>query len=217
MALNIGALCALAAYTVHSVFDFNLHIPANVLLLAFVFGIIANPGVTYEATPAMPTKSLIFWRVVLFALAALLGFQVWQFAPGEYFAERARTALRDYRFLSAIDFALKGLKYETENPFLFYYLGRGRVLGGDLQQDPEASASFYRAALPAYTKARELAPLDKTYALELAFTYDALKRFAEAEWLYEEARALDPRSTSIDRYYKAHLNRWREGNPDRVE
>ena len=48
MAMNTGALGALAAYVVHSMFDFNLHIPANVLLLAFVFGIIANPGVTRE-------------------------------------------------------------------------------------------------------------------------------------------------------------------------
>jgi O-antigen ligase len=217
MALNIGALCALAAYTVHSVLDFNLHIPANVLLLAFVFGILANSRVTHETSPPRPTVGLIFWRVVLFALAALLGFQTWQLAPGEYFAERSRTALRDYRFLSATDFALKGLKYEKENPTLFYYLGRARVLGGDLQENPEASASFYNAALPAFAKARELAPLDKTYALELAFTYDALKRFAEAESLYAEARTLDPRSTSTTRYYEAHLNQWKKSDPSQAE
>ena len=45
MALNMGALCSIAAYAIHSVFDFNLHIPANVLLFAFVFGLIANPGI----------------------------------------------------------------------------------------------------------------------------------------------------------------------------
>ncbi len=217
MALNVGALCALAAYTVHSVLDFNLHIPANVLLLAFVFGIIANPGVMHEYTPPILAKSLIFWRLVLFAIATLLGFQVWQLAPGEYFAERARTALRDNRFLSALDFALKGLKYEADNPILFYYLGRARVIGGDIQQNPEASASFYNAALPAFARAHELAPLDKTYALELAFTYDALKRFLEAEPLYGEARALDPRSTSTTRYYQAHLNQWKKSNLNQAE
>ncbi len=43
LALTIGALGAMAAYGVHSLFDFNLHIPANVLLLAFVFGILVTP------------------------------------------------------------------------------------------------------------------------------------------------------------------------------
>jgi len=59
--------------------------------------------------------------------------------------------------------------------------------------------------------ARELAPLDKTYAIELAFTYDALNRFSEAEWLFAEALALDPRSTSTKRYYQAHLESWKNG------
>jgi O-antigen ligase len=211
MALNAGALCALAAYAVHSVFDFNLHIPANVLLLAFVFGIIANPAVTYENNPSQPVRGLIFWRVVMFILAAVLVWQVWRLTPGEYFAEKARAAVRDYRFLSAVDFARKGLGYESENPLLFYYLGRARVVGGDSQQSPEASASYYEAAVPAFAKARELAPLDKTYTIELALTYDALSRFNEAEWFYYEARALDPRSTSTNRYYQAHLERWKNG------
>jgi O-antigen ligase len=210
MAINIGALGALAAYVVHSIFDFNLHIPANLLLLAFVFGIVANPGVNYDAaSEKTAARGLIFWRLLLVALAAVLGVQTWRLAPGEYYTERARTALRDYRFLSAIDYALKAVKYETQNPSVFYYLGRARVLGGDVQRSPEAAASFYEAALPAYIKARELAPLDKTYALELAFTYDSLKRYGEAEGLYYEARLLDPGSTSTEAYYRAHLERWK--------
>jgi O-antigen ligase len=211
MALNAGALCALAAYTVHSVFDFNLHIPANVLLLAFVFGIIANPGVTHENSPSHLAPGLIFWRVTMLTVAAVLGLQVWRLAPGEYFAEKSRTALRDYKFLTAVDFARKGLEHEGENPLLFYYLGRARVLGGDSQQTPEASASYYEAAAPAFARAYEIAPLDKTYAIELAFTYDSLGRFNEAEWFYYQARALDPRSTSTNRYYQAHLERWKNG------
>lgn len=217
MALNVGALGALSAYVVHSVFDFNLHIPANVLLLAFVFGIIANPGVSRGPGESTPAKSLIFWRLLVFVLAMFLGWQSWRFAKGEYYAEKARTELRDYRFLSAIDFALKGIKYEKQNPLLFYYLGRARVLGGDIQRNPEAAASFYQAALPAYAKARELAPLDRTYTLELALTYDSLKRFAEAEWLFGEARALDPRSTSLKGYYQAHLDRWKGIEPPGAE
>jgi O-antigen ligase len=213
MALNVGALGALAAYAVHSVVDFNLHIPANVLLLAFVFGILANPGVAHE--PGAPrAKSLIFWRLVLVAISAILGLQAWRLGPGEYYAEKARTALRDRRYLSATAFAREALKYEKGNPLIYYYLGRARVVGGDLQQEAEARESFYRAAEPAYIKARELAPLDETYALELAFTYDSLKRFDEAEWLYDEARRLDPKSILRQRYYEAHLDQWKGQKTD---
>jgi O-antigen ligase len=211
MALNAGALGAVGAYLVHSIFDFNLHIPANVLLLSFVFGILANPGISRDSNDMKPMAGLIFWRLFLFALSLLLGVRVWQLAPGEYYAERARVALRDYRSLAAIAFTNTGIEHEKENPNLFYYLGRARVLAGD-QSDSATRASFYRAALPPYQEARKLAPLDETYALELAFTYDGLGRFSEAEWMYGEALALDPNSTSVRQYYQAHLKRWETPN-----
>jgi O-antigen ligase len=208
MALNAGALGAVGAYLVHSVFDFNLHIPANVLLMSFVFGILANPGISRDNIDPKPMARMVFWRLLLFALGLLLIVRVWQLAGGEYYAERARVALRNYRSLSAIAFALKGIEHEKQNPNLFYYLGRARVLAGD-QADSAVRASFYRAALPPYEEARKLAPLDETYALELAFTYDGLGRFREAEWMYDQALALDPNSISAKQYYQAHLERWR--------
>ncbi|MGC3989296.1 MAG: hypothetical protein QM796_06390 [Chthoniobacteraceae bacterium] len=51
LALQIGALSAMSAYLAHSVVDFNLHIPANALLMAFIFGMIANPGRETEPAP----------------------------------------------------------------------------------------------------------------------------------------------------------------------
>lgn len=61
MALNVGALSALAAYAVHSAFDFNLHIPANVLVLAFVFAILANSGVEQSSAIARNPWRVIPW------------------------------------------------------------------------------------------------------------------------------------------------------------
>ena len=56
LALYLGAIAAIAAYVVHSALDFNLHIPANALLLAFVFGLLANPGVAHRS--AAPPEHL---------------------------------------------------------------------------------------------------------------------------------------------------------------
>ena len=48
--------------------------------------------------------------------------------------------------------------------------------------------------------------------LELAFIYDGLQRFAEAEWMYYEARGFDPKSIAAQQYYEAHLARWKAGD-----
>ena len=211
MALNIAALCAIAAYAVHSIFDFNLHIPANVLLLAFVFGLLANSGVTYDGAPVAVSRTLIAGRIALALVAVVLGWQIWRFAPAEYYKERARMALRDYRFLTAIDYATKASRADPRDPEPFYYLGRARVLGGSVEKNQDAAASFYRAAVPAFERAVALAPLDETYLIELALTWDALKQFSEAEWRYDQAMALDPLSSSLREYYRAHLDQWKGG------
>ena len=208
LALNIGALAAVAAYLVHSVFDFNLHIPANVLLLAFVFGILANTGLERESNRPTVSRSPVLWRTALCALAVIVLLQCIRLLPGEYFAEKARTAVRDYRPVDALYFALEGIAHEKENPNLYRYLGMARLFCGDTSGDLRARQSFYSEALQVLNQARSLAPQDETFALQLASTYDALGRFAEAEWMYDEAMGLDPKSKSIRNHYQAHIQRW---------
>ena len=147
--------------------------------------------------------------VLLLALALVLGIQAWRLFPGEFFAEQARAALRDRRPFAALSFARRGLAFEKENPQLYYYLGRSRFLTGEREVDPRARASFSLAALPAYETARQLSPLDETYPLELALTYDSLGRFPEAEWMFDKAHELDPNSDALQHYYEGHIEQWR--------
>lgn len=213
MALNIGALSAVGAYAAHSVVDFNLHIPANVVLMAFVFGIIANAGVIYEPGSPPFTRSLIFGRVMLVLIGLALAWRAWSLAPGEYYGEKARVALRDNGFLSAVDYAEKATATDPTNPEPYYYMARARLLGGDLQDDGEAADSFYEAAVPPLQRAVALAPLDETYPIELALTYDSLERYAEAEWLYWVGMRLDPLSSTLREYYRVHIERWKSSEP----
>lgn len=221
MALNIAALAALSAYVVHSIVDFNLHIPANALLLALVFGILANPGVRFESRPvaaASMSAAALIWRATTAVIAVVLAAVIYRLAPGEYYAEHARTALRDYRLVSAIELAKTAITFDDRNPLVHYYLGRARVLAGDRQATPEAAASFYGAAVPEFERARALSPFDETYAVELGLTFDSLERFTEAEWLFDEALAMDPKSISVRAYYGAHLDRWkRTGAPPKAQ
>ena len=209
LALNIGALSAIGAYVVHSVVDFNLHIPANALLLAFVFGLIANPGIKYSSETARPAVNIIP-QVAIALLGVILLIQSTRLFFGEYYAERARTALRDENPSAAIAFANKALVHEKQNPDIYFYLGRALCAVAHKKDRADELAPFYEGALGAFENANRLAPLDGTYPLELASTYDEVGRFAEAEGMYAVARSRDPRSTAISQLYQFHLKSWQK-------
>lgn len=217
LALNIGALAAVSSYVVHSALDFNLHIPANLLLLAFIFGLLANEGVRRESASASAPRSQPLWRIALPALGLILLVQCARILPGEYFAERARAAVRDGQTGRAIYNARRGLEYDAANPDLYFYLGLARVVNAESMDEPAAAASFYREATNALERARSLAPQDTPYALELADALDAQQRFDEAEGIFNDLMRLDPRAQSLQRYYQGHLDRWRGLPPPTVE
>jgi tetratricopeptide (TPR) repeat protein len=202
-----------AAYIVHSFVDFNLHIPANVLLLAFVFGILANAGIQRETQDSAVPRSILWWRGLLPATGAFLAIQCVRLLPGEYFAEHARSELRDTQTDAAIRSALRGLKSEKHNPFLYQYLASAKLTRCDSLPGTAERTSCYEDALSALSKARELAPPDRSFLVPLALTYDELGRFAEAEWIFYEAQRWDPRSIYLKEIYNYHLSRWRTPEP----
>lgn len=212
LALNIGALSSVAAYGVHEALDFNLHIPANALLMAFVFGVLANYGLVREREEASTSPVDVIARLALGALALLLICASVRLLPGEYYSERARADVRDNRPALAVVNATRGLKFDSRNPDLYYQLGAARMAMGDAIGDPVAAKSFYNDAIEALGKAAAIAPQDEVYALALASALDSAERYVEAEWIFYEAMQLDPKSDSIPRYYEGHLGSWR-GRP----
>ncbi|CAN5751936.1 hypothetical protein BH20VER1_BH20VER1_07410 [soil metagenome] len=214
LALNIGALAAVASYLVHSVVDFNLHIPGNLLLLAFVFGLLANDGIHREsaASPEV-SKGQILWRFALPALGVILLVQSARLLPGEYLAERARGALRDRQPASALRMARDALKSDPQNPDLYFYLALGRLALADEAEDPRAAASFQQSAIPELERARAIVPQENLYALELATTLGALRRFEEAEEIYTDLMQRDPRNVSIHEAYDGHQKAWQSPPP----
>ncbi|HEY5036568.1 MAG TPA: O-antigen ligase family protein [Chthoniobacterales bacterium] len=213
LALNLGAIGAIAALIIHSFFDFNLHIPANVLLLAFVFGILANDGVEREEE-RIPAPSRFPWnRLVMALLAVLLAWACVRYLPAAYFAERARVALRDERHVAAMAWADKAIARDQENPETWFYLGESRVRRAEITPSAEAKASFERAAIVPFEHALELAPNDETFLIALGRVYDSLGRYPEAEWMFGRAVAWDPKSDVVKKSYAAHLAFWKTNKP----
>jgi len=208
MALQIGALCAVVAYVVHSIFDFNLHIPANLLLMAFVFGIVANAGVERSALPEKPRGITVAWRLVAPVVAILVAVQCVRLLPAEYYTERARIALRDYDLGGAVSYALKGLQSEQKNPDLYQYLGSAQLDQAAEAKDRATRTGLYEAAIDSFEKGRAVAPQEKSFWVALGQAYDQLGRFEEAEWVLYQAQALDPNFQPLKDLYNEHLRRW---------
>ncbi len=204
LSLNIAAISAVAAYVIHSAVDFNMHIPANALLLAFVFGILANPGASQPSEDSLVRPSRLP-SLTLFSLGTFLFLQCGRLLPGEYFAEQAREALRDEDPATAISLARKALGYELGNPDIFFHLGRAQIALANRNASPEARTALIEQALPAFKEAQRLVPLDGSYPMEIARVYDRLGRFHEAEAMYQIALARDPRSNNMQQSYEAHL------------
>jgi Flp pilus assembly protein TadD len=69
---------------------------------------------------------------------------------------------------------------------------------------------LFESAIIPIENARDLAPRDVYFTVELAFIYDALNRFQDAENNFQRALQLDPKSVSLRQDYEEHLRRWRE-------
>ena len=202
-AWNMGALAAVGCLLVHSAVDFNLHIPANALLMAFVFGVLANPGRGLPPEGQLPAR---FRRSDLLPRLALPALGVWILAvglpklPGAYYAEKARVALRDNRSAAALNFARQGLEHEHADPILYGYLGEARLnLAGNGPDTPFAR-SFREAAVEAYTQAIRLSPQDSYLLVRFGEAYTRLGEFDAAGKVFARALLWDPNSGFVLTY-----------------
>jgi O-antigen ligase len=217
LALTIAAFCSVAAYMVHSLVDFNLHIPANACVMAFVFAILASPGnVLSGGKQAQPQQTVAKWLPYAQKIPAALG--VWLIAaalptwPSEYHADNARRLLSDWRMLESPEYATKadfhsrkGLGYDAKNPELYYYLGEAHILLADFAEDPNDRKRHYEESITAYKNALSLSPRDVRFLILLGPTLDAIGRHEEAEQTLVDAIKLDPNWWKVHAEYGAHL------------
>ncbi|MHA3771141.1 O-antigen ligase family protein [Verrucomicrobiota bacterium sgz303538] len=203
LALYIGALSAIAAYLVHSVMDFNLHIPGNALLFAFIFGVIISPARPPQGSKTAGTANLLRW--VLPALGLWICVVGLPKFPGEYWTDQTRIAVRDNRFADATKLGQKALGYEKGNPELYFHLGNAYRGLGLLGPNARAKRPQFESAVDAYQKALAIFPYDSHTTIRLAQTLDDLGRFKEGGEAYQSAIKLDPNLSDVYAYYASHL------------
>ncbi len=208
LALQIGAISAIAAYLVHSAVDFNLHIPGNALLFAFIFGIAASPGGEPTASGAKPAPAGAGIRVFQFALPILGLWMLFSGAPkffGDYWTERARAAIHFEKYQDGVKAGERALQYETRNPFNYYLLALAQARIALETQQPDLRRQALERSVTAAQNALRIFPQDeKTLAL-FARTLDQLKRYKDAGQVYKQAIAVDPKLSALHAYYARHL------------
>lgn len=205
LALVVGALSGIAALLLHSLVDFNFHLPSNVLLGAVLFAIMATPSaeITVASAEFRSRAAWLPWVGPMLSLA-LLALSV-RLLPGEYFNELSRRAVRDGRYEEGRALAERALTFERKNPNVYFNLAEARHYQTQGMTDAVGRAALHEQAAEAYEEALKLFPQDTRLLLKLGATLDLAERFDEADAIYRRAIANDPNFGNVYAYYGLHF------------
>ncbi len=217
LAITVGAMSSLAACIVHSGTDFTLHIPANMLTMAFVCGVLASSGSARESASETAESSdsnvSPYFRLALPALALWLGLRALPTWPAEYFSFQARLITSDSKYMESgeearalEDLVQRGLQWDPLNPILRRYAGVAQTALAAQATDAAMQEKWAHQALAAYEEAEKLAPGDVYGVLNLAWEYENQQRYADAGPLFKRAVELDPTSSNAHYAYASHLH-----------
>jgi O-antigen ligase len=204
LALNIGALSAVAAYLVHSVVDFNMQLPLNALMMAALLAVLANPGAPREESPDGGPGE--FFRNFLRYLLPVLSLAVLIFGirmiPSEYMAARARIALSNGDYREALEWARKGTVNTHDNPDLYFYRGQAALEEAydDHTKRDHGQVALRLEAAGAFASGLKVFPYDSRLALKLAQAQAAIGDYYSAIDSVGYAEKLDPNSGFVPAY-----------------
>ncbi|MGA2854352.1 MAG: O-antigen ligase family protein [Verrucomicrobiota bacterium] len=189
-AFFLGASAGLLALAVHSVVDFNLHIPANailgVTLLALLTSNLRFATERYWLSARLPVKTLA--TVALAGGIVYLGWQGWRRGNECIWLHRAQSP--SLLVLERAALLEKAFAAEPGNFETAYNIGEAyRMQSFEGGTDYPAQAE---TAMGWYARARQLDPFDGYNYLRTGMCLDWLDRHAEAGPFYRAAERLDP-------------------------
>jgi O-antigen ligase len=210
LALTLGATAAVTALIAHSVVDFNMHIPANALVFAFLFGVLCNPGIGNPGIDQLDAApSWVSWAVLLRGGLAVLGIVTLAGVAlrydGEKWTEQSRVALRNQDYPACLEAATRAIKADPSNPNPYFYQGEALRLTALGMQIPSLRTVLFDKAIDAYHASLKLFPQDENLFIRLGQALDGSWRLEEAQEAYLQAINWDPTHGIFYAYYAAHL------------
>ena len=191
LALCLGALLVLAGYAIHSLLDFNLHLPANLIPVSFAFAILANPSARSHGRRNAPGWLVYSTRIALPICGLYLLVAGSSYSRAEWHLETARQIeLSEYpERIARLD---KSLKYDENNHESHQLRGLALMSFG-FDFDIEAiRAGFMERASRSFERALEINPYDIFSLVGLARCKSELGEPERAEQLFVQATTLGP-------------------------
>jgi tetratricopeptide (TPR) repeat protein len=180
----------LLALAVHSVFDFNLHIPANAILGVTLLALLTS-NLRFATERYWLNARLHFKMLATLAFAAGVAYLGWQgWRRGNEFVLLRRAQSPSLLVLERAALLEKAFAAEPDNFETAYNIGEAyRIQSFEGGPDYAAQAE---TAMRWYARARQLNPFDGYNELRTGMCLDWLDRHAEAGPFYSRAESLDP-------------------------
>jgi len=194
-AVYLGAATATVAFSIHSLFDFNLQLPANALLAAACLGILANTGRLRDRRSTgkyLPVITRYSGPVLLLCACLWLFASVWANR-----SEFKRLMAENYMLLGEYDLASQ-IAEETvvknaDSSALRYIVGLSRQRLAQASREPHTGSAQLSLAIQNLQEAVRLAPSDRTANIELARSLMMAGKRNEAKKVAFEVIRLEPR------------------------
>lgn len=198
--LTMSAICAVGAYVVHSVVDFNMHIVANAYIMASFFGILAGGAQLPNDRKTRPDILSRAGRIILFALGAFL--LVWggRLFPSSLYEKQAKDALEDREPARAYELASKGLEIDPFNTDLYYYAAESARVLALSATTPSDQERYRDRSLDLFRRGREIYPYDSRLAFKYAHALSDAGLPVDAAIVLDDAEVLDPSSYLLPAY-----------------
>jgi O-antigen ligase len=201
LALVSGGGASLAAMAMHSVVDFNLHIPGNALIWSAVLGWVGR----LEVQTAGQGRGMPFFRWVVGICGGWLLLMAIRHFPEEWYGEKARVALRRGDLTESVEQGSRAVQAGGRNPEVHFLLGEALRVQGLRTPDRMEKMVLLEKALESFRRALGLFSQDENVWVRKAQTLDGLGRYEDAGGAYQEALKLDPRLGVLYLSYARHL------------
>jgi len=212
--ISIGLFGALTGIFLHSFTDFNLHIPANAILLCVILALFIGILNSYYRQENAKFNTVITDRILLtnklhytvcfLTVIALLVFIISSIKPAiaDYYFHKAKDTANQP--LTAIRYTLTAIKFDPENAFYHYELGRLYFKEATNSKGQKGrSIALLNRTVESYEKAIELNHSNSKYRQSLAWVYGQLYNLCKQSIGCSQTKADEYKQKAIEEFETA--------------
>lgn len=214
----IGGAVGTIAILAHSWLDFNLHIPANAMLLFAVAGFIAAMDDPKSEFPRASLGRISRYLLGCFLIALSVAGSWWVIRDARAVLQHADAvqAKEALRWDVALDSFERAGNLSPDNPAPL--AGRGEVYGSQSQwrigqERVEERRELARKAIEMFDQSLALNPYQTAVILRKASAYQLLQQTDKALETFEQAKSVDPNNALV--YYRLGLFYKQIGDDDK--